>query len=430
MKKSFIYSLGLSRKTFSSNFISILVILILSVVTITPKFYFGSGAYVMISWMFFSVFEFLRYNRFNNKLKNLFILGIVFVLICAVYKIIGVSSASIEYCTARPFLYFAPVMALMIIDSCDNDQQIRFLFHFLALAIAINIADNIRLSNEFGLENIAFQNLSGLLREEGYEGLNLGGSMFVNMTVFYSGVMFFAFLNSDKGVEKNLFLSYFVISISFVVFFSFKASAVLLVLLSLMLMYISYRSMEKVKTILILTAFIGVILYLFWNSIINFLIDIIGSDRITQRLISLTTEADVQDSTLTGRANLWNVSLQSWLSSVSSFFFGIGDHNWNDFVSTADSGIGAHSDLLDVLGRYGIFGALILYSSIIIFYNYLQQQFGSTFKWEIVSFFILLLLMGLTKKIIASEPPIVIFILFPLSLKFFSIIKKKKNGYS
>ena len=373
----------------------------------------------MMSWIFFSLFVVNIYNRINIKLKVLFILGIIFVLICAFYKIIGVSSASIEYCTARPFLYFAPVMALMVIDRCDNDQQIRFLFHFLALAIAINIADNIRLCNEFGLESIAFQNLSGILREEGYKGLNLGGSMFVNMTVFYTCVMFFAFLNSSKGEGKYLFLLYFVIGICFVVFFSFKASAVLLVLLSLMLMYISYRSKENVKTMLVLTAIAGGIILLFRDSIIGFLIDIIGSDRISQRLISLTTEADVEDSTLIGRANLWNVSIQSWLGNVSSFLFGIGDHNWNDFVSTADSGIGAHSDLLDVLGRYGILGAFILYSSIKMFYSYLQKQYGSTYKWEIVSFFVLLILMGLSKKIIAPEPPIVIFILFPLALRCF-----------
>lgn len=430
MKKTLVNSLGLSGKSFSSNFVPVLLILILSVITITPKLYFGSGAYVMMSWMFFSLFVIFNYNRINIKLRDLFILGIIFVLICAVYKIIGVSSASIEYCTARPFLYFAPVMALMIIDRCDNDQQIRFLFHFLALAIAVNIADNIRLSNEFGLENIAFQNLSGILREEGYEGLNLGGSMFVNMTVFYTCVMFFAFLNSNKGKGRFLFLTYFVISATFVVFFSFKASAVLLVLLSLMLMYISYRSKENAKAILIFTAVVGSFIFLFRDSIIGFLIDIIGSDRVSQRLISFTTGADVEDSTLTGRANLWNVSIQSWLSSISSFFFGIGDHNWNDYVSTADSGIGAHSDLLDVLGRYGLLGALILYSSIKIFYSYLQKQFGSTYKWEILSFFVLYILMGLTKKFIAPEPPIVIFILFPLSLKYMSIIKKRKNGCS
>ena len=135
MKKSFFYSLGLSGKTLSSNFVPVLLILIISVITITPKFYFGSGAYVMMSWIFFSLFVVNIYNRINIKLKVLFILGIIFVLICAFYKIIGVSSASIEYCTARPFLYFAPVMALMVIDRCDNDQQIRFLFHHYQLSI-------------------------------------------------------------------------------------------------------------------------------------------------------------------------------------------------------------------------------------------------------------------------------------------------------
>ena len=218
MKRGFFYSLGLSRKTYSTNFAPILAILILSVVTITQKFYFGAAVYVMMSWLIFFLFESGKIIRANHKLKSVLSLGFLYVVICAVYQLLGISSASIEYCVARPFLYFAPVVALMIIDRCDNEQQVRFLFHFLALAIAINIADNIRLTNEYGIENIAYQKLAGLMKEEGITGLNLGGSMFVNMCVFYACLMFMAFLKSNKGAEKFLFLIYTGISAYFIIF--------------------------------------------------------------------------------------------------------------------------------------------------------------------------------------------------------------------
>lgn len=106
--------------------------------------------------------------------------------------------------------------------------------------------------------------------------------------------------------------------------------------------------------------------------------------------------------------------------NVSIFLFGIGDHNHYDFNSTTDSGIGNQSDLLDVLGRYGLIGGLILYSSIKIYYDYLMRNYDSSYIWEIKAFFILLISTGLTKQFMAETPAIVIFVLFPLCLKYFS----------
>ena len=417
MKNSLLYSLGLSRQTFSSNFTPILFILIIAVITVTPILF--NEIYATVLWIVFFLLELNIIATSNRKLGTLLTLGIIFISMCAIYAFVGISSASIAYCIHSPLMYFAPVLALMVIDRCDNEQQIRFLFHFLALAIAINIADNIWLTYKIGINNIVYQKLFRIVEEEeGLTGLNLGAAGFVNMAVFYSSMTFMAFLKSNKKIEKCFFLVYFGISAYFIVFCSLKASAVLLLVLSLALMFISYRTKDKVGIMLTFTAIAGGLFFLYRDSIINFLIDIIASDRITVRLMSLTTEGDVEDSTLMGRSNLWCVSLQSWLSSVGSFLFGIGDHNWRHFSSVADSGIGNHSDLFDVFGRYGITGALLLYSSIKIYYDYLQKRFGSFFKFEIISFFILILLMGFTKKFIMAQTAIVIFILFPLALRY------------
>lgn len=390
----------------------------LSILTITPKFY--DSTYLMALWGLFFLLKLLTLNRSNGILGHLFTLGVIYVFICLIYKLLGISSASMGYCILAPFFYFVPVFALMIIDRCENEQQIRFLFHFLALAVAFNIADNIWLSYEYGIDNLVFQNLGGKLEEEGLTELNFGGSQFVNMSVFYACMMFMAFLKSNNRNEKYLFLVYWGISAYFIVFCSLKASAVILLLLSLALMYISYKTKGKNGNMLTLTAIVGALLFFLRDGIFNFLIDIIDSDRITVRLTSLTTEGDVEDSSLMGRSNLWLVSIQSWLSSLISFFFGIGSHNWKDFMTTAESGVGNHSDWLDVLAKYGIIGALILYSSLKEYYEYLNNKYGNSFKYEILSFFLLILIMGLTKKIVNAQPAIMIFILFPLTLKYCS----------
>lgn len=418
MKNGLLNSLGLSRETFSSNFTPILTILIISVISITPIFF--NIIYVMVLWILFLFIAFNSKSKSNRKFGALLSLVCVFIFICAIYAIIGVSSASLAYCIHNPLLYFAPVLALLVIDRCNNEQQIRFLFHAIALAIAINIADNIWLTAKFGMQGIVYQKLAGTLEEEGFTELNLGGAGFVNMIVFYVCTMFMAFLKSNEWKEKLLFLIYVGISVYFITFCSLKASALLIMLLSMVLMYVSVKGKNNIGMSIIWIVLGGGLIFLFSDNIIYFLIDIIDSKRITDRLIVFTAEADLEDSgSLMTRSELWLVSINSWLSSVISFFFGIGDHKWSDFTTTADSGIGNHSDLLDVLGRYGIIGALVLYSSIKIYYNYLQDRFNRFFKFEVISFIILLLAIGLTKRLMTAQQGIVIFILFPLTLRYF-----------
>ena len=419
--KRFFYSLGISKKTFSSNITPILVILITSLITVTNKF---NGEHQFALWFMFILFEWRKIMNSNSKIRRMFILSVLFLFICVFYKLLGVSSAKMGFCIGAPILYYAPMIALVFIDKYFNEQQIRFLFHLIALAIAINIADNIRLSHQYGVENIVFQNLGGKMAEQGITGLNLGGTTFVNMIVFYACTMFFAFLVSNKWQEKLLFLTYVGISSYFVIICSIKASAVILLLLSLLLMYVAIRSKRRLGILITLITIVGGLTYLLSDVIVNFFVDFIGSDRIAQRLIIFTSEHDVEESgTLLERTNLWMVSLRSWLGSAISFFFGIGDHNYNDFMTTEASGIGSHSDLFDVLGKYGILGASIFYSSIKIYYDYLQKKHGDLFKYEIIVFFILFLGMGFTKKIVAAQPAIVIFILFPLALRYISNTK-------
>lgn len=419
MKKGLVYSLGLSRKTFSSNFTPILAILIISVTTITPIFF--NLIYVMVLWIVFLFMAFNTNTNSNRKLGILLTLGAIFVSICAIYAFLGVSSASLAYCIHNPLMYFAPVLALMVIDRCHNEQQIRFLFHALALAIAINIADNIWLTYKIGLYNIVYSKLAGaVMEEEGLTGLNLGGSGFVSMAVFYTCTMFMAFLKSNKWKEKSLFLIYTGISMYFITFCSLKASAFLFMLMSMALMYVSVKSEKHIGMSLILIILGGGLIFLFSDNIIYFFIKIIDSDRMTARLTVFTTGGELEDSSsMSTREGLWQLSLKSWLGGVGNFFFGIGDHNSRSSSSLEASGVGNHSDMFDVLARYGIIGALILYTTIKIYYDYLQKRFGSIFKFEILSFIILLLAIGFTKRFLTAQQAIVIFILFPLTLKYF-----------
>lgn len=424
MKSGLLNTLGLSKGTFSKNFLLILAVLVLAVMTVTPIWYVKK--YLMALWIVLFVITLGYISNSNIKLKRLGVLGLAFIAICTFYKLIGVSSASLAYCLT-PLVYFGPVVALIIVEKCDNENQVRFLFHFISLAIAINILDSIRITQSYGYD-LVYQQLSEMLEEQGETNLNLGGSLFVNMVVFYVDVMFLAFLKSRRVIEKALFLLYFGIGFYFIFFISLKASAIMLMLLSVLLLYIASRSGKNIGRIFFLSAFFGMVLVLFRDAIINFLISAIDSERITSRLIVFASTDNVTESgTLMSRESLWQVSFKTWFGGIGNFIFGVGDHNFVDFVDTASTGVGNHSDLLDVFARYGLVGGVILYASIKVYYGYLKQVYGGTFKWEIVAFFILIILMGLTKKFVAGEPGIIIFILFPLCLRYLSYSQGKQH---
>lgn len=418
MRKGLFYILGLDKKTFSSNFILIATVLAMVAITVTPLLY--NAKILMRLWIVLLVLTFGYILKTNISIKKFAILGAIFILFCIIYKILGISSAEMGYCVSSPILFFAPIIALVIIERCESQSQVRFIFHFISLVIAINVLDSIRLTYTLRLEDVVYQRLAETIAEEnGATNLNLGGSMFVNMVVFYTDVMFFTLMKSKKLLEKIIFLLYFVIGVYFIVMCSLKASAVLLLLVSVILMYLAKKGERKFNRMIVLSFIVVGAFFLFRDEILNFLISTIDSTRVSSRISAFLTTSEVSDSsTFMARQNLWMVSLQSWLGNATSFVFGIGDHAWNEFSSTEASGIGNHSDLFDVLGRYGILGGLLLYSSITILHNYLRKKYGLSYKYEILSFFILIILMGLTKKFFVGQPAIVIVILFPLSLKY------------
>ena len=233
-------SVGLKSKTSNTGYLRILVILGLVVLTVTPILYMKK--YMMVLWMLFLIFSFSYFRDADKKIRQVGLLGVTFVIICVLYYLFGISSADLAYCIVEPFVYFSPVIALFVIDYNDNERQNRLLFHFISLAIAVNIFDSIRISHELGLLNLAYQQLSGVLEDEGITGLNLGGTLFVNMVVFYANVMFISFMKTPKVAEKILYLLYLCISTYFIVFCSMKASAIILLVFSLILQFLHKKT--------------------------------------------------------------------------------------------------------------------------------------------------------------------------------------------
>ena len=412
MIKQILNTLGLTKELLSLN-LSLFLILVLSIMSITPMIQVGK--YLLVLWGLFIIITTKYFIHAEKSLKQLAILGALYIAVCVAYWGVGISSAGFGYCVPNPFVFFSPIFALIVLSQ-SNDNQISVLFHAISLIIALNIVYSIWIVHALGLENVVFQSLSDAA--DGSESTSYGGAMYVNMVIFYANITFITFLKTNNKIEKLVYLFYFCISAYFIIICSLKASAVLLLLFSTLLQYIAYKGERNIGIIIALSIITLGIFYLFRDNIIDILINIIDSDRITSRLEVFKSGAELSANlSFAGREDLWMVSLQSWLKTPITFFFGIGNHDWSAFTSVKESGIGNHSDFFDVFARYGLLGGVIFYSGLRRYYKYLQNKYSLQFRWEIISFFVLVILMGVTKRFVAGEPAIIIFILLPLCLK-------------
>lgn len=397
-----------------------LLLLLLATIGVTPLLY--SRPIIMTLWCIVIVFTSISSlgQRTSASLYKIWLMSVAYMAICVLYKVMDISSAGLGYCLLHT-LFFLPCYSLIVFTHICSDNKVKFLFHAISFIIALNIADSIRLTFLYPME-VAFQSMAEELEMMGVTGLNLGGSMFVNMSVLFLGVMMIAFLNTRIKTEKIVFGIYIAITFWFIVMCSAKASAIVLAIFAVITQYLVFKGERNRIAFYILLLCMLVLFNMFFKDIIYFIADFIDNERITTRLLVFAADdtgaATQGNATLEARADLWIVSVNTWLSSLTTFFFGIGEHNYLEFVSTAASGIGNHSDLLDVFARYGIIGGLLLYGILIKYYKWLLQIFESAFKNYISTFFLLLILMGVTKRFISGEEAIVIFMLLPLCLMY------------
>lgn len=347
----------------------------------------------------------------------------LYIALIFVYKLIGYSST--EWGNYMHQLsFFIPLLLMFLIPDMLSNRQKTLLWWLVIAVMLFNIADNIYLS-------ILYPSLNSVSRfyqdEEFLASINAGGSPFYTFSLLFFNVCFFVFLNSKKKKIKFAALAAAVICAIYILGFCLKASVVVYFLLSLFLQYFAYRTSNTFLFFFVIgfTAILGIaVITVFQDSIVDFIISVSPDERLTTRLVTLidaeNAEADI--STATNRTSLYLLSVETWLSDISNFLFGIGDHR-AAFGAKA-TGIGQHSDLLDSLARYGLLGLVILVTIFKNLFKYLLSLFGRQYKLQLVTIFVIFIMCGLTKGIFLPGVGCVMFLLLPLSKDI--IIKSKE----
>lgn len=396
------------------NTLLVLLIILISLFHLTPLLYENYKVVIIALWMLTIVyFVVTGKKRTSYELRKMCIYGIVYIVIGLIYSILGISDKNIIRNMLFSLFVF-PMFLLLLVDCKITSYNAKFLFHAIALITAINILENIRLSYIYPYIALMSEEM---LKEQGLSGLNAGGAPFIAMSVFYLAIIVIAYSNSTIKGEKIVLLIYASIAGWFVVFCSYKASSIIFALLTVSAMII----LDKVKNVKKAFAFLlilGLLSFLLKDQIIHTLVNVIGNSRVEGRLLVFADEdfGEAHDNSLNSRMELWKISLHTWIANPVNFIFGIGDHYRSIASDTVGSGIGNHSDFLDILAKYGIIGGLILYNILKLLFDYSKKMVSGRLYLKVLLFFALIIMFGFTKKIILPSISIMLFVLFPLCL--------------
>jgi hypothetical protein len=351
--------------------------------------------------------------------NNALIVNVLFyIIMCCIYKVLNISTAGWGAIFLHT-LFFIPILLMPFVTVSFSKSQSRYLFLMMVAVVVANIIDNIRLvlANP---ELLVMTNRNFLTEE--LDGIgNVGGSKWLNSVFFFFMVCFFFYINSkDKLVRHATFFSA-ILSGLFVIAFCVKASVIVFTILSAVLLVYAKRT-KKFSRFLSVGVFSAVFAFLFVVLFADVLIDFLLSTappKLASRLIMLIDSDNMNAGsgvrTMDARENLWFVSIDSWLSNIVTFFFGIGDHRASeDISSVAKTGIGNHSDLFDSLGRYGLIGGLLILNIFRLSFNFILSLFDKNRKLQLMVIFMILILYGFTKGIFVPGVGCAMFLMLPI----------------
>ena len=343
---------------------------------------------------------------------------IVFFIIDVLYHLLGISER-IGNAVTR-FSCFSAILVFLYFESNIRNKVKKGVFYALMVVVILNIIDNIRLNTIYPLASVL------AIKHESYKGMNIGTTMFNTMSLLFYIVCFFMMLNTNSWKGKIVYVLFCIISFSYIVYYGMRGSVVTLLFVSSALMLV-VKFVDKYKILWLLLPFL--IIPIANPDVIFDIVDkIIPEGRLVDRMQHLreVSEDGLETASFSGRVKLYKVSINTYLNDPCSFLYGMGEHmESRKEVGQAATGVGGHSEFIDVLARWGSLGAMFIFLIFYKFYGMLMRQTSDKLlRNQTKVMFFCLILCGFFKTIFCSYIGIVGFIIMPLAVW---MIENEKN---
>jgi magnesium-transporting ATPase (P-type) len=256
--------------------------------------------------------------------------------------------------------------------------------------------------------------------------MNIASTSFIAVCLLLMGTLFLILQNTNLIAQKYFFLFLIVFVGYYMCCINTRGIALVLLLLEFVGLFLAnkepYKNDNKLVYYSLWICMIICTLLIVFIPIISYLIQYIESDRLKDRLDDLLalwsnngkTDKLSESGSLSARIGLAETSLKTFLSSPVNMLIGIGDHTQSFGGSLRKSGIGNHSEFIDVLARYGIVG-------VIIFYNILRQYYYNLKKIShdhqinkyLRVIFLIFILYGFLNNVFQPVVQVYVFIILP-----------------
>lgn len=299
-----------------------------------------------------------------HNVSRLFIVTCLWSVQILVYWVIGLSGCSLE----KAIYHIMTLLLLVVLAEMNKLTPTlkKIIMISSVIILFLNIVDNIRL-------NIIYPNASEWLNFSWgtqYKSMNVGGSVFTIVAAFMGIMCCYNILL--KGTNKLAWIVYYVMCLAYVIITGRAISLMAIVVGSVLMIYISF--LEKIQgnqrlaiTLILLLACL-VFVILFAPACLDFIANHINSERISVRFeeladmlrLSASTSQYSDVSSGVSRLQLYQMSINTFLSSPRNFFIGIGEQI-SDVPTLNGLGISGHSAIFDVLPEYGVLGLCFVF---------------------------------------------------------------------
>lgn len=330
-----------------------ILIAIMLVVNMVP--YLSRNMSLIIQFIILIYIPSVNYKYFinleENEKKTMYF---IFLYICIglLYRLLGISSASLDnYFTSIKFFWL--FIVFLLTKNLTSVGQIKFFLITILFSYIYTIYTNYR----YSIVNDHY--ITMFLNDPNSNAANTG---FASCSLLFSGIFVTSFFSSKSKTIKLSCISLLIISYYYLIFIAERGTTFILALMMFVVMFFN-RNIEKNNSRLYLTYIIlAITLVLFFTGLLSILLELISGllpERIGLRMLALSslfsgTSITEVGYSVTGRYELMLRSINTFIGSFSNFIFGVGDDR------PLNIRVGCHSEWIDTFARYGIFGGTIL----------------------------------------------------------------------
>ena len=294
----------------------------------------------------------LKRSNVGFVLSTLFYFGIAFL-----YKLVGISSAGYGH-DIHPILFYVLFLSMFFVIDMNRTQKIYTLW-IISLSMFVTVITNI-----IDFRRLGDTYFDAFRYETFLNTTNIIPTQYSGALMLMGGVLLIAILHDSNLIRKSIWIVLFVISNLFNLLVMQRTITLIFSIAMYALIILFNARQRAFVSLLTLVGAVGLIVVILnYETVLTYVGQLFGDSRIAAKLNQITrylNSGDIQEAggSLTARYNLYFTSISTWLGSMRSFLFGIGDH------ISSNRRIGNHSQFFDVLGQYGVLGAVPLYYSV------------------------------------------------------------------